>query len=171
MSEAELAAIWGLVAVLGFVLAGLGAIEGLYLGLAALVALGLVFVAPAWVGLLVFVLLMAIALPVTWLLVRRTRFSGRDADQRDEFAGRAGIVVEAIESSRDRGRVQIGDEILPARILFDHHGPVRVGTRVLVEGHDADAVEVVPPKVLMERHARGELSRERLEELLGDTAP
>lgn len=171
MSIEALALIWSLLAVLGFVVAGTGLIEGAYLGVAAVIALALLFVAPPWVGLVVAAVLMSAAIPLTRILIRRTRFDGSAAQGDDPQIGRIGVVTQAIENSRTAGTVQIERDLIPARILFDHYGPVAVGTRVLVEGRSDGALEVVTPRVLIDRHARGELSKEQLDRAIAELIP
>ena len=171
MGDAEIAAIWGLIAVVGFAAAGMGLIEGLYVGVAALIALGLVFVAPAWLGALVFAGLLLIAIPLTRMLVARTRYDGAMPDgARDGIAGRPGVVVAPIEGTAAEGRIRVGGRELPATVAFTHHAPVRLGTRVLVDRVEGATAIVTPEAALRERVTRGELTSEQLDELLDEAA-
>jgi len=167
MSETELAFIWGAVSIMGFVVAGLGLIEGLYIGVAGAIAVGLVFVAPAWVSLFVFVALVALAIPITRVTLRRTRYYGSpSATGMDSYIGRVGIVTSPIEDSAHPGKIQVDGEHFRASIMFDHHGPAHLGTRVLVDRVDGSLLVVTPQKALRERYARGEISHAELERLL-----
>ncbi|MDH3226246.1 MAG: NfeD family protein [Thermoleophilia bacterium] len=167
MSAGEIALIWGLVSIAGFVVAGLGLIEGLYLGVGALIALGLVLVAPAWVSLAVFTLLLVIAIPMTRIMIRRTKYDGNaPATGVSRYIGAPATVTAPISDTASPGQVRVGGEYFQARVTFDHYAPVHLGTRVLVDGVDGSLLVVTPESALRERYARGEITYEQLEEML-----
>lgn len=168
MSDTELAVIWGAVSIAGFVVAGLGLVEGLYLGIAAAIAVALVFVAPAYVSFVVFVVLIALAIPITRLALKRTRYYD-DASSRSGAArlvGQIGVITAPIADSATPGRVRVQGLEMPAGITFDHHGPVHLGTRVVIDRLDDSVLIVAPQAALRERYARGEISYDELERLM-----
>jgi membrane protein implicated in regulation of membrane protease activity len=167
MSVGEIALIWGLISLAGFVVAGLGLVEGLYVGVAALIALGLVLVAPAWVSLVVFTALLVVAIPAIRIVLKRTKYDGNaPATGVSRYIGAPAVVTTPILDTATPGQVRVGGEYFQARVTFDHHAPVQLGSRVLVDGVDGSLLVVTPESALRERFARGEITYEQLEEML-----
>jgi membrane protein implicated in regulation of membrane protease activity len=167
MSDGELTLVWALVSLAGFVAAGLGAVEGLYVGLAAVIALGLVLVGPAWLSVAVFTVLLLVAIPMTRILVRRTPYDGSaPASAVSRLVGATAVVTAPIPDPATPGQVRVGGEYFPAKVTFAHHAPVHLGSRVLVDRVDGALLVVTPESALRERYARGEISYEELERLL-----
>lgn len=167
MSDGELTIIWAALSVAGFVAAGLGLIEGLYVGIGALVALGFVLVAPAWVSLAAFAVLLLVAIAITRVLIRRTKYDGNASPSGvGRYIGGSATVTVPIADGASPGQVRVGGEYFQARVAFDHHAPVHLGTRVLVDGVDGSLLVVTPESALRERYARGELTYEQLEQLI-----
>lgn len=167
MSAGEIALIWGLVCVAGFVVAGLGLVEGLYVGIAALIALGLALIAPPWLSLVVFTGLLVLAIPAIRILLRRTKYDGNAPPTGvSRYIGAPAVVTAPILDTASPGQVRVGGEYFQARVTFDHHAPVRLGTRVLVDRVDGSMLVVTPESALRERFVRGEITYEQLEEML-----